>query len=169
VDRTAPEAAVLHAALLVPHIVAGSLGLAAGIAAGFMPKQVGWHTLLGWTYQTCCAVLCLSALGLVVLDSSLWGFALIAVGTELCAAGSVVVRRRRRPGWIPLHANLVLSSYVSFVTALVVQTIGGWAWVVPVVVGSAVISVVVGRLTARERRRPTGRPTERPQQAPRAA
>jgi hypothetical protein len=165
VDRTAPEAAVLHAALLVPHIVAGSLGLAAGVAAGLVPKRAGWHPLLGWTYQACCAVLCLSALGLVALDPGLWAFALIAVGTEAGAVGGVVVRRRRRPGWIPLHANLVLSSYVSFVTALVVQTIGGWAWVVPVVVGSAVISVVVGRLTVRERRRPTGRP----QPAPRAA
>ena len=155
---------MLHAALLVAHITAGSVGLAGGVAAGLMPKRAGWHTLLGWTYQACCAVLCLSALGLVALDPSLWAFALIAIGTELCAVGGVVVRRRRRRGWIPLHANLVLSSYVSFVTALVVQTVGGWAWVVPVVLGSALISVVVGRLTAAERRRPTG-----PRPAPRAA
>jgi hypothetical protein len=155
---------VLHAALLVPHIAAGSVGLAAGLGAALMPKSAGWHTLLGWTYQACCAVLCVSALGLVALDPSLWGFALIGVGTEACALGGVVVRRRRRPGWIPLHASLVLSSYVSFVTALVVQTVGGWAWVVPVALGSTLISVVVGRLTAAQRR-----PTGRAQQAPRAA
>ena len=155
---------MLHTALLVPHIAAGSLGLAAGLAAGLMPKRAGWHTLLGWTYQVCCAVLCLSALGLVALDASLWAFAVIGIATETCAIVGVVVRRRRRPGWIPLHANLVMSSYVSFVTALVVQTVGGWAWLVPVVLGSAVISVVVGRLTARERRRPSG-----PRPAPQAA
>ena len=160
---------MLHAALLVPHIAAGTIGLAAGLAAGLVPKRAGWHTLIGWTYQICCAVLCLSALGLVVLDPGLWAFAVIALGTETGALGSVLVRRRRRPGWRALHANLVLSSYVSFVTALVVQTVGGWAWVVPVAVGSAVISLVVGRLTAEERRRPTGRPAQPPQPAPRAA
>jgi hypothetical protein len=164
VDRTAPEDPVLHAALLVPHIAAGSLGLAAGVAAALVPKSRGRHTLLGWTYQGCCAVLCLSALGLVALDPSLWGFAVIGTATEACAVGGIVVRRGRRPGWIPLHANLVLSSYVSFVTALVVQTVGGWAWVVPVVVGSAIISVVVTRLMLQERR-----PTRRPRPAPRAA
>ena len=158
---------MLHTALLVPHIVAGSLGLVAGLAAGLVPKRAGWHTLLGWTYQGCCAVLCLSAFGLVALDASLWAFAVIGVATEACAVGAVVVRRRRRPGWLPLHANLVLSSYVSFVTALVVQTVGGFAWVVPVVLGSALISVVVGRLTVRERRRPSG--PQQPRRAPQAA
>lgn len=138
----------MHDLLIVAHVAAGAGGLAAAPVASFARKRRGLHTGAGWTYQVCCAVLCLSALALVALDPALWAFALIAVPTQLAAAGAVVVRRRRRPGWLPLHAQLVLGSYVSFVTALVVQTAGGLWWVVPVGIGSAVITLVVARLSA---------------------
>ena len=138
--------------LILAHVAAGAVGLLAGPVAGLARKRRGLHTTAGWTYQVCCAVLCLSALALVALDPGLWPFALIAVPTELAAAGAVVVRRRRRPGWLPMHVQLVLGSYVSFVTAFVVQTAGGFWWVVPVVAGSAAISVVMARLTTTARR-----------------
>jgi hypothetical protein len=138
----------MHDLLILAHIVAGTVGLAAGPVAGLARKQHGLHTVAGWTYQICCAVLCTSALALVAMQPALWGFAVIAVLTEAAAVGAVVVRRRRRSGWQPKHVQLVLSSYVSFVTGLVVQTAGGLWWVVPVVIGSTVVSVVTGRVAA---------------------
>jgi len=142
---------MVHSVLLVLHIAAGSAGLLAGPVAMAASKHRGLHTTAGWTYQVCCAVLCASALGLVALNLSLWGFAVIAVATEASAAAGVVVRRRRRPGWLALHVQLVLGSYVSFVTALVVVTAGGLWWVLPVALGSAGVSVTTGRVAARTR------------------
>jgi hypothetical protein len=138
----------MHELLIFAHVAAGTVGLAAGPLAGFVRKQRGLHTVAGWAYQACCAVLCTSALALVAIDPALWPFALIAVPTQLAAAFAVVVRRRRRPGWVPLHVQLALGSYVSFVTALVVQLAGGFWWVVPVAVGSTVVSVVTGRVAS---------------------
>ncbi len=140
---------MLHTALIVAHVAAGGLGLLAGPLALLGRRRRGrLHVRAGWVYLACAWVLCTTALALVALDPGLWGFAVIAVATLVCAGGAVVVRRGRRAGWLPLHANLALSSYVSFVTAFVVQTAGGWWWVVPVVVGSLATSVTVARLSA---------------------
>lgn len=128
------------------HVAAGVLGLLVGPAAALSATRRRWHPVVGWAYQSCVVVLCTTTLLLVVLDPALWGFVPIAVGTQVAAAGAVIVRRQRRPGWIPLHAGLSLGSYVSFVTAFVVQTAGGWWWVIPVAVGSAGTAVIVGRL-----------------------
>lgn len=136
----------MHAVLIVLHITAGALGLLAGPLAMAIPKGGGRHPSAGWVYQACCLVLCATALLLVVLDPALWGFAVIASLTEAAAIGAVLVRHRRRPAWLPLHVQLALGSYVSFVTAFVVQTAGGLWWVLPVVVGSVAVSVVTARV-----------------------
>lgn len=154
---------MLHTVLIVAHVPAGTVGLLAGPVAMAARKAPGLHTAAGWTYQGCTAVLCASALALVALDPSLWGFALIAVPTQAAAAGAVVVRRRRRRGWLVLHVQLVLASYVSFVTALVVQTAGGLWWVVPTVVGSLGVSAATTRVALQTRAVSPRRP------APRAA
>ncbi len=138
----------MHELLLVLHIAAGTVGLVAGPVAGVARKSRGLHTLAGWTYQICCAALCLSALALVAMSPRLWPFAFIAVPTQVAAAAAVVVRRRHRPGWRPLNVQLVLGSYVSFVTALVVQAAGGWWLVLPVVLGSSGVALVTARVAA---------------------
>jgi len=94
----------------------------------------------------------------VSADPSLWPFALIAVATQAAAAGAVVVRRRRRPGWLPQHVQLVLGSYVSFVTAFAVQAVGGlWAWVVPSSVGTVAVAVATTRVAQRTAASASGR------------
>ena len=136
----------MHTTTLLLHVLAGGLGLAAGPVAALAPKRSGLHTTAGWAYQVCCAVLCSTTLVLVVLDPSQWPFLLLAVPTQAAAVAAVVVRRRR-PGWLVLHVQLALGSYLSFVTAFCVQTVGGLgAWLVPVVLGSAGISVVTARV-----------------------
>jgi hypothetical protein len=142
---TVPD--LLLDASLVLHVGAGGLGLLAGPLAWSARKSRGRHTRAGWLYQACVAVLCTTTLVLVAADPSLWPYALIAVGTQGAAAAAVVVRRRRRAGWLPRHVELVLGSYVSFVTAFAVQAVGGlWAWVVPSAVGGTAVAVVTGRV-----------------------
>jgi hypothetical protein len=91
----------MHDLLILAHIVAGTVGLAAGPVAGLARKQQGLHTVAGWTYQICCAVLCTSALALVAMQPALWGFAVIAVLTEAAAVGAVVVRAGGVPAGSP--------------------------------------------------------------------
>jgi uncharacterized membrane protein YeaQ/YmgE (transglycosylase-associated protein family) len=135
--------------VLALHVGAGAVGLVAGPAA-WTARRRHRHTRAGWLYQGCVAVLCSSTLMLVAADPALWPFALIAVGTQAAAVAGVVVRRRRRPGWLPQHVQLVLGSYVSFVTAFAVQTFGGlWAWVVPSAVGGTAVAVVTARVAQR--------------------
>lgn len=143
----------MHDVVLLVHIAAGVLGLAAAPVAALSRKAQGLHTAAGWAYQACTGALCSTTFVLVALDPSLWPFVPIAVGTQAAATAGVVVRRRRRPGWVPLHVQLLLGSYVSFVTAFTVNTVGGLAgWLVPVTVGSAVVAVVTARVTRAQQR-----------------
>ena len=150
----------MHDVVLVLHVAAGAVGLVAGPLAGTARKQRGLHTVAGWTYQACTAVLCASTLVLVALAPALWPFLLLAVPTWAAAVASVVVRRRRRPGWLPLHVQLALGSYVSFVTAFSVQTVGGLAsWLVPSALGALTVSLVTRRVQptqAKRRQAPAG-------------
>lgn len=85
---------------------------------------------------------------LVALEPRLWPFLLIAAPTQAAAAAAIVVRRRHRRGWLPLHVQLVLGSYVSFVTAFAVNTVGGLlSWLVPSAVGSIVVALATARAT----------------------
>ena len=151
----------MHDLMIVLHVAAGSAGLLAGPLAMTARKRRGLHTAAGWAYQACCLLLCTTALVLVALDPALWGFAVIATVTQVAAAGAVLVRRRARPGWLPVHVQLALGSYVSFVTAFVVQTAGGLWWVVPVAVGSTAVSVVTARVAAPRRPGPGTVPSRR--------
>ena len=143
--------------VLAVHVLAGGVGLLAAPVAALARKAPGLHTRAGWTYQVCVVVLTVTTGWLVVLDPALWPFLLIAAPTQAAAAAAVVVRRRRRPGWRPLHVQLALGSWVSFVTAFSVDTVGGVAgWLVPSAVGSVLVAVVTARVSA-------------PRRAPRAA
>ena len=133
------------------HIAAGGIGLLTGPVAGLARKAPGLHTVAGWTFQAAVLVLTATTVGLVALDPGRWPFLLIAVPTQAAAAAAVAVRRRRRRGWLPLHVQLVLSSYVSFVTGFTVNTVGGVAsWLVPSVVGSLVVATVTARVKRRQ-------------------
>jgi hypothetical protein len=145
---------------LIPHIAAGGVGLLAGAVALFAPKRRGRHVQAGTVYQGATVVLNVSALGLVVLDPSLWWLGLIALATQVAAASGWVVARRRRPGWLVWHVNLVAGSYVSFVTAFLVVNIDSLlAWFVPTLIASPLIARASARAVTSpaNRGRPAGR------------
>ena len=137
----------MHSFFLVPHIVAGSVGLLIGPLAIAMPKRSPWHPRVGLAYQVAVGLLAVSAIRLVALaPGRLWGLGLIAVATEIAALAGLLVRRRRASGWLPQHVGLMCGSYVSFVTAfLVVNWSSPLAWVLPTLIGTPLIARAAGR------------------------
>lgn len=139
---------MVHGVLLVVHIGAGALGLVLGAVAMVLgARRSRRHGWVGKGYQACVLALVLSALGLVIREPGrLWWLGAIAVATEAAALGGWWVRRRRRPGWLPVHLQLMCGSYVSFLTAaLVVNWSSPLAWLLPTVVASPAIAVAASR------------------------
>ncbi len=133
----------MRTVLLIVHVAAGSMGLVVAPVAMLAPKRRGRHTSTGVVYQGATAALCASAIGLAALRPALWWLGLIAVATEAAALGGWLVRRRRRPGWLPMHVSLMCGSYISFVTAFLVVNLGlgSWpAWIAPTLIGSPLIA-----------------------------
>jgi hypothetical protein len=129
--------------LLTVHISAGTLGLLTAPLAMLAPKRNGWHPRIGRIYQLCVALICTSAIGLVVMQPALWWLAVIAAATWAAALAGWQVRRRRPPGWLPWHISLMCGSYISLVTALFVVNLGthaAIAWVLPAAIGSPLIA-----------------------------
>lgn len=129
--------------LLLIHISSGSLALAVGPVAMLVPKRPGRHPKLGIGYQILVALLSASAIGLAVLKPALWWLGLIAGATEAAALAGWWMRRRHRPGWLPLHISLMCGSYVSLVTALLVVNLGvgnPFAWTLPTVIATPLIA-----------------------------
>jgi hypothetical protein len=134
--------------LLTVHISSGTLGLLAGPFAMLAPKRPGWHPRIGRIYQLCVALICATAIGLAVMQPALWWLGVIAAVTWVAALAGWLVRRGRRPGWLPWHISLMCGSYISLVTALFVVNLGVHAviaWVVPTVVGSPLIAMAAYR------------------------
>jgi hypothetical protein len=129
--------------LLFIHVSSGSLALAVGPVAMFLPKRPGWHPRLGIAYQILVALLCASAIGLAVLKPALWWLGLIAAGTWAAALGGWWLRRRRPPGWLPSHISLMCGSYTSLTTALLVVNFGMGnpvGWILPTVIATPLIA-----------------------------
>jgi hypothetical protein len=144
--------------LLAIHIPSACLALLAGPVAMFLPKRPGLHPLMGRAYQLFVALLCVSAIGLVVLLPSLWWLGLIGGATWAAALAGWIVRRVHRPGWLPWHISLMCGSYISLVTALLVN-LGPRSpavWILPTVIGTPLISLRAYRAAV------SGRPAQRP-------
>jgi hypothetical protein len=138
--------------LLTVHITSGSLALLAGPLAMLAPKRPGLHPRLGRAYQLFIALLCVSALGLVIMQPGLWWLGVIAAATWAAALAGWWVRRRQPPGWLPWHVSLMCGSYISLVTALLVVNLGTRApiaWIAPTVAGSPLIALTNIRLLRR--------------------
>lgn len=136
----------MRALVLAVHILSGGLGLLAGPLAMLARKRPlrggrAWHRQIGLLYQGCVTGLCLSALGLVLFNPSVWWLALIAIGTQVAALVGWRSAPSRRGGDVGVHVTAMCSSYVSFVTAFLVVNFDGllW-WVLPTVVGSPLIA-----------------------------
>ncbi|MFG1927739.1 hypothetical protein [Cryptosporangium sp. NPDC048952] len=144
---------MLRTVLLSLHIAAGSFGLLVGPVAMLVRKRRGWHTRLGIVYQGLVAALCLTGFGLVAINPDVWWLAAIGAATWAAASIGWWVRRRQRPGWVSLHVSFMCGSYVSFLTAFLVNVWGSpLSWIIPTIVGSPWIAYASARAGARPRR-----------------
>jgi hypothetical protein len=133
----------MWSAVLFIHITSGSLALLAGPVAMLLPKRRGWHTRLGTGYVILVVVLAASAIGLAAIKPALWWLGVVAGATLAAVLAGRELRRRRPPGWLPLHISLMCGSYVSLTTALFVVNLGFGsvlAWTLPTVVATPLIA-----------------------------
>ncbi len=138
---------MLRTVLLSVHVAAGTAGLVLGppvmlLLARRVPPSVGRH--VGAAYLLAVAVVCVSAIGLVLNDvSAFWWLGPIAAATGGAAYGAH--RLRRFPGaaaraW---RVRLVGGTYISLVTALLVVSVGGWmSWLLPSLIGVVMVEYV---------------------------
>jgi hypothetical protein len=134
---------MIRTLLLAIHIPSASLALLAGPVALLLPKRPGLHPLAGRIYQLFVALLCASVIGLVVLQPSLWWLGLIGGATWAAALAGWLVHPGRRPGLVPWHISMMGTSYISLVTALLVN-LGPHdpvVWILPTVAGSPLIAL----------------------------
>ncbi len=135
------------------HIAAGTVGLLLGPVAMWASKRPGLHTRTGEAYHWVMLTVCLTASWLAVLDwKRIWWFLPIAVGSYAFALVGYIAAKRRFRGWLQVHVSGQGGSYIAMVTALLVvnwHTLTGthgvqspWAWALPTVIGSPIISWV---------------------------
>src|SRR3954454_24034532 len=96
------------------HIAAGTPGLILGPLAMLAPKRRGRHTRVGETYHWVMLAVCLSALGLSLLDwSRIWWFTPIAAFSYANALVGYVAVKRRPRGWLRWHIRGMGGSYIA--------------------------------------------------------
>jgi len=153
----------LFRAVLVFHIVAGTVGLILGPIAMTATKRPGLHTRTGEAYYWIMLAVCVSAAALALLDwRRLWWFLPIAAGSYAFALLGYVAAKRRWRRWLVAHVSGQGGSYIAMVTALLVvnwQTLTGtrgtsspWAWTLPTLVGTPIITWI--NIQVRRGRRP---------------
>lgn len=143
----------MRPAVLVVHVVSGTIGLLLGPVAVLLPRRVGWPARAAAVYQVAVASLCASAVGLAVLAPSLWWLGLVAVATEAAAFAGWQVSRGRGRRWRGRHLRLVGGSYIALLTALLVVSVGPpLLWLVPTVIGGPLIE----HAAIKDRRRAIG-------------
>ena len=137
---------MLHTALLTLHVGAGVAGLVLGPPVLWRltqrPSQRGGRMQGGYLLSV--AAVCASALGLVLNDiAAFWWLGPVAVVTGGAAYGAHRLHRRTGLAARTWGARLLGGTYVALVTALLVVSVGGWmSWVLPTVVGAAVVEYV---------------------------
>ena len=133
----------MHGAVLTVHIFTGTTGLVLGPVAMFAPKRRGRHTRTGTVYHWNMLAVCVSAVGLALMNwAEIWWFVPIAVFSYGNALVGYLAARRRQPGWLPVHIGGMGGSYIALITALLVvntQPAPLYVWFVPTLVGTPLI------------------------------
>lgn len=143
----------LQSTILAVHIVCGFAGLVLGPIAMFARKRPGRHTRVGDLYHWIMLAVCATAAALALLDwQRIWWFLLIALGSYAQAFVGYLAAKRRWRGWLLWHVSMQGGSYIALVTALLVvnwEPMTGtpgmyspWAWLLPTLVGSPLITWV---------------------------
>ncbi|MBW7475834.1 DUF2306 domain-containing protein [Paenibacillus oenotherae] len=145
----------LFQVLLVIHIAAGFVCLAAGIGAALVRKRKGLHTGFGEIYHAVYVVIFVTSIWMAILhwESSAYLF-FIGIFSYGLALFGYVAGKRRRTNWIGRHIGGMLGSYIAIMTAILV--VNGHRipllndlpalllWFIPTIIGTPII-VWIGR------------------------
>lgn len=151
-----------HAALVLIHVIAGTVGLLLGPFVMYLDTRrfVDGHRgtgPAGGAYRAVVLVVCLSAVALVVPNRpELWWLVPISVITFGLAVLARESAKRRSRGWIHGYVHGQGGSYIALVTALIVVelTVDGpvtgpaqlVVWLAPTVIGTVLIELWHRRL-----------------------
>ncbi|MDA2812960.1 hypothetical protein O4J56_20105 [Nocardiopsis sp. RSe5-2] len=133
----------MHTVLLTLHIAAGTVGLAAALAALAARKRRGLHTVTGRVFGATVVVVAATTYGLLPFAPDMWWLGIVATATlAAVAAGVHLARRKPVPHWFRIHLVLMMSAVIAYVTPVAVQFADGniLAWILPTVIGSPLIT-----------------------------
>ncbi|CAN5231742.1 hypothetical protein BH23ACT9_BH23ACT9_12610 [soil metagenome] len=137
--------------VLLIHVVAGVVGLVAALPATRSAKRRGLHTRSGRVFAVCGLVVAASALALVAArPSELVGLGVLGVLTGVWSGAGwwLAASRPAVPGgWLYWHIQMMGSGVIAFVTAFAVTLADGHlvAWILPTIIGSALIGRALSR------------------------
>ncbi len=133
---------MVHTVVLTIHIIAGGLGMLLGPVAIWSIWRRRAQTPSGEAYHAMVALVCLSAVGLAVLDwSALWWFVLVSAASYAFAFRAYRAIRRGQPGWLSPAVRGLGGSYIALTTAILVVSVPGlWVtWLLPTALGAPLV------------------------------
>lgn len=117
-----PSSSPIFLSIIAIHVAAGLSCTVAGFVAMLAPKRAGRHPRAGAVYYWSLVVVLLSMTALALIrwpaDNHLFALGVLSFGAG--TAGRTV-RRRQRPGWLPLHVSSMAISYILLLTAFYVD------------------------------------------------
>ncbi|GAB3460156.1 hypothetical protein GCM10027570_44740 [Streptomonospora sediminis] len=133
----------MHTLLLVLHVTAGTVGLAASSIALLARKRRGVHTIAGRVFGATVVVVALSTYALLPFAPGQRWLGIIATATLAAAAAGVYLAWRKPVArWYRIHLVLMMSTVIAYVTPVAVQFTDGHllAWLLPTIIGSPLIA-----------------------------
>lgn len=151
-----PSSSSVFLIIVAIHVVAGLVCAVAGVVAMLSAKRAGRHPLAGTVYYWSLLVVFLSMTALSVIrwpqDNELLVLGVLSFGAAFVGRAA---RRRRRPGWLPVHVTGMSVSYIALLTAFYVDNgpnLPLWRafpplafWILPSLVGVPILIRVLNR------------------------
>src|SRR5215813_12776231 len=151
-----PSSSPFFLATVGVHVAAGLICVSAGVVAMLSPKRAGRHPSAGTVYYWSLVVVFVTMAALFLLR---WpaNTHLFVLGILSFSAGVIgrMARRRRRPGWLPVHVTAMAVSYILLLTAFYVDNgpnLPLWRsmpplahWLLPSLVGFPILGWVLRR------------------------
>lgn len=134
----------LHELVLAFHIACGTGGIILGPVVMQARKMPGRHTKFGEIYHWLFLAVFLSASALSIMNwERLWWLLPVGIGSYAFALLGYLSAKLRWQHWLLYHLAGQGGSYIAMTTAVLVVNFGTgawWAWVLPTIVGSPMIT-----------------------------
>ena len=117
-----PSSSPVFLSIVAVHVAAGLVCTVAGVVAMLAPKRAGRHPSAGTVYYWSLVVVFLTMAALSILrwpaNTHLFVLGILSFGAGVIGR---IARRRRWPGWLPVHVTAMAVSYILLLTAFYVD------------------------------------------------